>query len=181
MYSSFNYPFSFSTQSGESSLGSRFYSLFNKLHDGNSKYVGAGIPSAEFPYPHSITEDPHWCDNAGSHSKGCEYFGGGYTVKQHEYLDWLSGVGELRMNTVQVEIPKKIRFGDVSASIGRERMHLDFAHALSISLMAFMDDLFGTGGATTKGQSLIDDTSLLTGTTNIGTDKDGDHSLRLES
>jgi hypothetical protein len=130
---------------GPMSIGSRFYAAFrNTVSDDStlSEYLGAGIPSAEFPDPTSVAKDPHWCGltTIGSVAS-CRYFSGGYTMIQHEFLDWRAKIGQIRMNTVQAEIPRKIRFGD-GDSEDREKMHDRCANAMSVALLSFVNDLF---------------------------------------
>eukprot|EP01083_Nonionella_stella_P108633 316117_1 len=175
---------------GPRSLASIFYANFHSCKSSTmamtspSKYessCGAGIPSAEFPNPEAVATDPRWCgavqrlDNQSTATKFCRYFSGGYTTIAHEYMDWqrLPRIGQLRMNTIQMELPRCIRFGDVevvandkaatslvgriesakdakissiimSATVAnRIKVHSDFAQALSISIHSFLHDIFG--------------------------------------
>jgi len=125
---------------GPTSIGSRFYAAFNTSI--SSEYLGAGIPSAEFPDPASVAKDPHWCGLAkiGS-TASCRYFSGGYTMIQHEFLDWRAKIGQTRMNTVQAELPKPLRFGNGTAE-DRAKMHDQCADAMSTALLSFINDLF---------------------------------------
>lgn len=61
---------------------------------------------------------------------------------QHEFLDWRAKIGQIRMNTVQAEIPRMIRFGNGDAE-DRAKMHDRCANAMSVALLSFVNDLFG--------------------------------------
>eukprot|EP01083_Nonionella_stella_P084178 232965_1 len=176
---------------GPRSLASIFHAHFHSCKSStialtsSSKYessCGAGIPSAEFPNPEAVARDPKWCgtaaqrlDHQSTATPFCRYFSGGYTTIAHEYLDWqrLPRIGQLRMNTVQMELPRCIRFGDVEvvpedmaakplvgriesareAKISsvimsvtvenRAKVHSDFAQALSIAIHSFLHNIFG--------------------------------------
>ena len=160
--------------SGKFSLGSRFYSRFrgvsvskydNKLAK-HENLLGIGVPSAECPDPDIWTNDPKWCDlqnrNANTINVKCPYFSGGFTTIAHTHLDWEhhqqrqgndvnnsnQNQPSIRMSTLQIEIPKQIRWGitenstNMSGKRNRERMHADFVDALSKSLIDFICDFF---------------------------------------
>jgi len=131
---------------GPMSIGSRFYAAFRNTRSEDStlsEYLGAGIPSSEFPDPASVAKDPHWCGLTKIGSKAsCRYFSGGYTMIQHEFVDWRAKIGQLKMNTVQAEIPRMIRFGNGNDE-DRAKMHDQCANAMSVALLSFVDDLFG--------------------------------------
>lgn len=146
IFDKFSSHISFLQNSGPKSLGSRFYSIFTSsgaLDDDESKHIGAGIPSQEYKTPYAITSDSHWCNaNSIQSHKSFVFYSGGYTIIQHEYLDWRKRAGQMMMNTVQIELPKQIRNGD-GTDAGRALVHSKTARALSVSLMSFTYDLFG--------------------------------------
>lgn len=118
---------------GPNSLGSRVASMMPIA--GASDSCGLGLPSFEFPSPKETTNDPDYCDDIP-----CHYYSGGYDVNVHEHLYWDSKSGNM-MNTVQMELPRCIRFADGTRS-GRKETHNSFADKLSIALCSFMKDLF---------------------------------------
>lgn len=124
---------------GPNSLGSRVASM---SIDGTSDSMmcGEGLPSLDHPSPKERSEDTAYCSVASS-SSDCYYYSGGFDVDVHEYLDWEKKSG-IMMNTVQMELPRCIRFADGTSS-GRSMTHSSFAHNLSIALCSFVKDLFG--------------------------------------
>lgn len=163
---------------GPMSIGSRFYAAFNKNDDSiSSEYLGAGIPSGEFPNPSSVAKDPHWCGLAriGS-TASCRYFSGGYTMIQHEFLDWRAKIGQMRMNTVQAELPKPLRFGNGTTE-DRTMMHDQCANAMSIALLSFVNDLFKLNTDTDDQLSLDDSHQPNTDSKNVCRLGEGDRLL----
>jgi hypothetical protein len=123
---------------GPNSLGSRVASL--SIDGTSDSMCGMGLPSFEHPSPKERSEDSTYCSVA-SPSSDCYYYSGGFDVDVHEYLDWKNKTGTM-MNTVQMELPRCIRFADGTSS-GRSVTHSSFAHNLSIALCSFVKDLFG--------------------------------------
>lgn len=131
---------------GPNSIGSRLVSSMKddeqwNIHNDTSKMCGMGLPSHEYPNPNQLSTDTSYC-----HNVPCPYFTGGYNVNAHKhYTDWKSRKNSsLIMNTVQMELPRCIRFGleDGTFFGGRDEVHKRFAHHLSVSVCAFLRDVF---------------------------------------
>ena len=134
---------------GPKSIGSRLASsmkndpTWNKQKD-SKKMCGMGLPSYDFPNPNDLTHKTSFCNDLP-----CRYFSGGYNVNSHKYYyDWETRTNStLIMNTIQMELPRCIRFGDSDNRSDidfetRNAIHDRFSHHLSASLCSFISDLF---------------------------------------
>jgi len=124
---------------GPQSLGSRMADQVPLLDD--SVMCGKGLPSLDFPSPAALASDPEWCEDAASDpTDTCSYQVGDYNTEMHEYVDdWRNKQGDTRMNAVQVEFPRCIRFATGSST---REFHPQVGNAMSIALCSFLQDLF---------------------------------------
>lgn len=128
---------------GPGSLASRVGDLLDE--DGgliSNALCGHGIPSQEFPSVEALrtSTDIDVCEDYANSNDKCHYYSGGYDVEVHERMNWQDLSGD-HFNAVQAELPRCIRFGGNAV---REK----FADKLSVAVMSFLRDLYGTYGDT---------------------------------
>jgi hypothetical protein len=108
-------------------------SLSSRIKDHSD--CGISLPSEIYPSPKQVALC--YCsqnkDMNESVDRKCKYFSGGYTIKNHTFLNQSEEV-ELVMNTIQVEFPRCIRYN----ATYRTTFVLQFA----IGVRSFLFDLF---------------------------------------